>query len=140
MNEDHTCIRQEDFDQVRRATSDLQGDLRVNTEMTARLETAMTRMAESIQKLSECTIEMKATQVTSEVFNKKFESLESRFREQKDLAIKASEERDEILHQRVDKAVKIIDRHDVYFWIMGTILLLLAANAFDLVDLIRKIT
>jgi hypothetical protein len=149
MNE-HTCIRQEDFDKVRQATSDLKGDLRVNTEMTARLELAMTRMAESIQRLSECTIEMKATQVTSEVFNQKFESLEARFREQRDKCVDESIERDEelelaILNNKVQLGVEIqgvkdnVNRHDLYFYIIGAVLLLVLANPLDWLQTIRGI-
>jgi len=149
MNE-HTCIRQEDFDKVRQTTNDLKGDLRVNTEMTARLELAMTRMAESIQRLSECTIEMKATQVTSEVFNQKFESLEARFREQRDKCVNESIERDEelemkILNNKVASSVEmqslkdVVNRHDIYFYIVGAILLLVLTNPLDWLQMVRGI-
>jgi len=137
--EDHTCIRQEDFKEVQKATDELKLDLALNTQMTGRLESAVTKMVESVQKLSDGMIKIQATQVTSDVFTSKFDEMGRTFRAERDKAVQESMDRDKITHKRIDPLVKTVDRHDLYFIIMGVVILAILTNPGDIIAIIQKV-
>jgi len=135
----HECAKQEEFIKLLTATTKMQGQSEEQAKSLTRLESAMERMAESVTTMSESIIKMQATQVTSDAFNKKFEEFEKRFREEKEEAIKASEKRDETLHQRINGISKMVDRHDIYFAFLGIIILLLLNNAFNIIGALKAV-
>ena len=117
----------------------------------------MEKTADNMEKISSSLLTIQATQVTNAAFNSKFEESEDKRRSSEEKLSKESIARAEALHTRISKAVddtemrekdimavvcgigKTVDKHDLYFWLFGIIIMIVITNPGDFLDIIRKI-